>query len=302
MNGVLSTKVALITGSGRGIGKATALAMAKEGARVVTNDVIAGSAESTAKEIMDMGGQAVAFSGDISMFDIAQKLVQTGVDNFGKIDILVNNAGVTGHCMVWDMTEEMWDRLISINLKGSFNCIRHVSKLMKEQRWGRILNATSVAWLGVYEGCSYGAAKAGVVGLTRAVARDMGRYGVTCNAFAPWAKTMIIPPEKRAGRFRRMYEAGFLTRQQYEEIIDSDYRPTSETIPPLLIYLCTDEAADINGQVFDIKGGNISIYSDPAIRKTIRKEDLWTVEQLIETAPRVLLQGYKNPAPAWLLE
>ena len=292
----LKNKVAIVTGSGQGIGKAIAVAMAKEGAKVVINDYIREYAETTAKEIIDREGQAVPFCGSIAEFEVARKLVQTAVDNFGKLDILVNNAGgVDTLCRVWDMTEEDWDRTISIHLKGSFNCIRHSCPLMMQQRWGRIINTTSSAWLTVLEHSQYGAAKAGTVGLTRAVARDIGEYGVTCNAYAPTAMTQRMSNEDNMARIRRAYEAGLYTKQRYEELISP---PPPETIPPFIIYLCTDEAADINGQVFDVTGGNIAIYSQPIKKKTISKEGLWTIEELVELVPKVLLKGYKNPAPA----
>jgi NAD(P)-dependent dehydrogenase (short-subunit alcohol dehydrogenase family) len=297
----LKDRVAVVTGSGQGIGRAIAIALAGEGARVVTNNrqpaAAGGDAETTAREIANMGGQAVPFFGDISKFEVAQKLMQTAVDEFGRLDILVSNAGGTdAHGMVWQMTEAEWDATISIHLKGSFNCIRHASGLMKEQRWGRIINATSTAWLGSAEWCNYNAAMAGVVGLTRAVARDIGQYGVTCNAYAPIAATRRLVTEDKKARFKRVYEAGLMTREQYEELVDP---PGSETVAPLIVYLCTDEAADINGQVFNVTGGDIALYSAPIRKKAILKEEgLWTVEELIELVPRTLLEGYQNPAPA----
>ncbi|MFC2001130.1 SDR family NAD(P)-dependent oxidoreductase [Chloroflexota bacterium] len=300
MSNRLKNRVAVITGSGQGMGKAIAIAMAREGAKVVTNNrqpgTSGGDAETTAEEIRGIGGQAVPFCGDISSFEVARKLIQTAVAEFGRLDILVNNAGgVDAHNMVWQMTEAEWDNTISVHLKGSFNCIRHAAGLMKEQRWGRILNATSTAWLGASPYCNYVAAKAGIVGLTRAVARDVGGYGVTCNAYAPKAATRrLITEEKKVG-FRKRYEMGLMGRELYEELINP---PDPETVAPLIAYLCTDEAADINGQVFGITGGSIAIYSEPVKKKVIRKEEgLWTVAELTELVPGVLLENYRNPAP-----
>lgn len=296
----LKGRVAVITGSGQGIGKAIAIAMAKEGAKVVTNNrrpgTEGGDAETTAKEIRDMGGQAVAFFGSVSDFEVARKLMQTAVDSFGRVDILVNNAGADAPRMVWNMTEEDWDKCVDSFLKGSFNCIRHAAGFMREQRWGRIINTTSTAWLGTVGHCNYGAAKAGIVGLTRAVAREMGRYGVTCNAYAPTAATRFtLAPEIIAG-FKKRYEAGLMTKERFEELTNP---PPPETVVPFIVYLCTDEAADINGQVFDVTGNNIAIYSEPAKKESIFKEEgLWTVKELIELIPKVLLKKYTNPAPA----
>ncbi|GAI03647.1 unnamed protein product, partial [marine sediment metagenome] len=130
---------------------------------------------------------------------------------------------------------------------------------------------------------------------TRAVAREMGRYGVTCNAYAPTAATRFTVSEDIIAGFKKRYEAGLMTKERYEELINP---PGPETVTPLLVYLCTDEAADINGQVFDVTGGNIAIYSEPVKRKSIGKEEgLWTVEELIELVPKMLLEGYQNPAP-----
>ena len=296
----LKDKVAVVTGSGQGIGSAIALALAKEGAKVVTNNrrqgTEGGDAETAAKQITDMGGQAVPFFGSVSDFETAGKLIQTAVDSFGRLDILVNNAGADRPHMIWNMTEEEWDISVDSYLKGTFNCSRFACGIMREQKWGRIINTTSTAWLGTVGHCNYGAAKAGIVGLTRATARETGRYGVTCNAYAPTASTRFSASEEIQEGFKKRYEAGLMTKERYEELTNL---PDPMTLTPFLVYLCTDEAADINGQVFDVTGSNIAIYSEPVKLKSIdKKEGLWTIEELIEQVPKVLLQGYKNPAPA----
>jgi NAD(P)-dependent dehydrogenase (short-subunit alcohol dehydrogenase family) len=295
----LKDRVAIVTGSGQGIGRAIAVTLSKEGAKVVTNnrrpDTAGGDAATTAKQITDIGGQAMPFFGSVSDFDVAGKLVQAAVDKFGRLDILVNNAGTDRPHMVWNMTEEEWDICVDSFLKGSFNCTRFACDVMREQKWGRIINTTSTAWLGTVGHCNYGAAKAGIVGLTRAVAREMGRYGVTCNAYAPTAATRFTVSEEIVAGFKKRYEAGLMTKERYEELTNP---PSPETVTPFLVYLCTDEAADINGQVFDVTGGNIAIYSEPVKKKAIGKEEgLWTVEELIELVPKVLLEGYSNPSP-----
>jgi len=294
----LTGKVAVITGSGQGIGRAIALAMAREGAGVVTNSrkpgTAGGDAESTANAIMDEHGQAVAFYGDVSKYAEAEKLIKMAIDRFGRIDILVNNAGADAPHMIWNMTEEEWDLALNSYLKGTFNTSRFACALMREQKWGRIINTTSTAWLGTVGHCNYGAAKAGIVGLTRSVAREMGRYGVTCNAYAPTASTRFsASPEIQAG-FKKRFEAGLMTKERYEELSNL---PAPETVTPFLVYLCTEAAADINGQVFDVTGGSVARYSEPVKIKEIKKEHgVWTVEELIAQVPG-LLEGYKNPAP-----
>ena len=295
----LKDRVAVVTGSGQGIGKAIAVALAQEGAKIVTNNRRAGTsggdAETAAKEIRDMGGEAAPFFGSVSDFDVAQKMIETAVDNFGSIDIIINNAGADAPKMVWNMGEEDWDLCLDSFLKGSFNCIKHAAGIMREQKWGRIINTTSTAWLGTVGHCNYGAAKAGIVGLTRAVARELGRYGVTCNAYAPTAATRFTLSEEIVAGFKKRYEAGLMTKERFEELTNP---PGPETVAPFVVYLCTDEAANINGQVFDVTGSNIATYSEPVKTKSIdKKEGLWTIEELIELVPKKLLEGYKNPAP-----
>ncbi len=295
----LKDRVAIVTGSSQGIGKAIAVALAREGAKVVTNNrrpgAEGGDAEMVAQEIKAMGGEAVPFYGSVAEFAVAEKIVKTAVDSFGRIDIVVNNAGADAPRMVWNMSEEEWDRSVDSFLKGSFNCIRFAAGFMREQKWGRIINTTSTAWLGTVGHCNYGAAKAGLVGLTRAVAREVGRYRVTCNAYAPTAATRFTLSDEIVAGFKKRYEAGLMTKERFEELTNP---PKPETVGPFIVYLCTEEAADINGQVFDVTGGDIAIYSEPVKRKTItKKQGLWTVEELIEQVPKMLLEGYKNPAP-----
>ena len=293
---VLKDKVAVVTGSGQGIGRGIGLAMAREGARVVVSDIIRELAEKVAQEIADGGGKAIAFPGDISRFEVAREMMKATVDTFGRIDILVNNAGIVGPSWVWDMTEENWDRVIGVSLKGAFNCIRNACNLMKDQRWGRIISATSTSALGSLETCAYAAAKAGVVGLTNALARELGPYGITCNAYAPTAGTQMTLSEDAKTRFKRRYESGVYSKEKYEQML---HPPMPESIAPLIIYLSTDEASDINGQVFRIDGNRVAVFSTPSENNSIRKEaGLWTLEELKELVPKTVLRGYKNPAPA----
>jgi len=289
MNKRLKGKVAIITGAGQGIGKATALVMAQQGATVIINDCIRATADSTAQEISGIKGIAFPFIGDITRFEVAEQLVQTAVTKFGRVDILVNNAGAFASAKAWEMTAEDWNRCIDVSLKGAFNCSRHACGIMKEQGWGRIISASSPARLGQPEACAYSAAKAGIVGLTISLAMELGQYGITCNAYSPVARTRMAFSEEALERHRRRYEAGWVTKELYEKMIDP---PPPESVVPMIVYLATDEAANINGQVFDIIGGDISIISGPVERKTIHKEGgFWTVEELIETVPKELLEA-----------
>ncbi len=298
MSGRLEGKVAIVTGSGQGIGRAIAIELAREGAAVVTNSrkrgTEGGDAYTTAEQIEKSGGKAAPFFCDVSDFNKVGSMVEFAVKTFGGVHILVNCAGADAPRMVWNMSEEEWDKCVNSFLKGSFNCIRHVAPILREQRWGRIVNLTSSAWLGTVGHCNYGAAKAGVVGLTRAVAREMGRYGVTCNAIAPLAATRFIHSKETLEGLKKRLEAGLITKEQYEEVINL---PGPEYIAPFAVYLCTEEAWNINGQVFDVKGGFVSIYSEPIKAKTIYKDGKWTLDELIKLVPKYLLEGYKNPAP-----
>jgi NAD(P)-dependent dehydrogenase (short-subunit alcohol dehydrogenase family) len=289
----LKDKVAIVTGSGQGVGKAIAIALAGEGAKIITNNrkqgTTGGDAEITAKEIIDMGVQAVPFFGDISEFEVAQELVRTAMNNFGRLDILVNNAGSDAPHMVWNMTEEDWDKCVGSFLKGSFNCTHFACGVMRKQRRGRIVNTTSVAWLGDIGHCNYCAAKAGIVGLTRAVAREMGKYGVTCNAYAPHAATRFTVNPNVIASWEKMYQAGFITKEEFEHHTNP---PPPETVSPLVIYLCSDAAANVNGQVFHTTGGKIAIYSEPAEKRAIFAEKgVWTIDKLTDLIQVLLTDG-----------
>ena len=320
----LEGKVAIVTGSGQGVGKPIAIALAKEGAKVVTNNrrpgstsastygdsffnslpeeekqwirnmdaKLRGDAETTAKEIIEIGGEAIPFYGDISDFDVAGKLIKTTVDEFGKVDILVNTAGTFGHYFIWEMPEEEWDRVVNVSLKGTFNCIRHAVYHMKEQGWGRIINTISGAWRGALEHSNYGAAKAGVVGLTRAVAMDVHRYGITCNAFGPTAMTRSI--YNLIVRLRVMADSQVppLSKERLNRL---ETLPGAEPIAPFIVYLATDEAAYINGATFSCRGSSIGIYSEPDIVRTIEKKSgVWNLDELIQAVPTELLKEYKS--------
>ena len=291
-------KVAVVTGSGMGIGKAIALAFAEEGASVVVNNRSPQSAESAAivaKEITDKGGKAVPFFGDVSSFKFGEDIVKAAIDNFGRIDFLVNNAGIDVPHMIWNMTEDEWDKCVDALLKGTFNCTRFACGKMREQKFGRIINVTSTAWLGAVGHANYSAAKGGIVSFTYAVAREMGRYGVTCNSIAPTAATrMTLTDDVKAGMKKRL-DAGLITKEYYEEMTNP---PPPETVPPVIMYLCSNAGANVNGQVFRVDRGRISLYSVPQEVKTIyRKEGVWKLSELEDLVPKSLLQGYVNPAP-----
>jgi len=300
----LKGKNAVVTGGAGGLGHQICLALAAEGANVVVSDVgAARDGSGTSKEPVDKvvdeikarGGAAIANYDSVVGFTAAEKLIQTCVDTFGRIDILVNTHGNLRDRMIWNMSEDEWDSVINVHLKGTFNTCRHACVRMREQRYGRIINVTSDAWRGTVGHVNYGAAKSGVVGLTRAIAREMGRYGVTANCFSPLAATRMTLDEDVIAGMKKRLEAGLITKEQYERSIS---KGGPEHIPPIVVYLATEEAGNINGQVFHIEKGRVGIYSEPTEVRMISNEgEIWDVQELTVQVPMSLLIGYVNPAP-----
>jgi NAD(P)-dependent dehydrogenase (short-subunit alcohol dehydrogenase family) len=306
MGQILRGKNAVVTGGANGIGRETCLAFAAQGANIVVADYGSNRggegadkapADKVVDEIKAKGGKAVSFFGSVADFKTAGEMINTCVKTFGKIDILVNLAGILKERMVWNMTEEEWDSVVDVHLKGHFNCVRWAAGFMREQRSGRILNTTSEAWKGVIGQSNYSAAKGGIVSFTKSVAKEMGKYGVTVNAIAPLAGTrMTLTPEVIASA-KKQFEMGVISKEFYETSINM---PGPEFIPPLLVYLASDKAANINGQIFHVKKGKIAIYNEPEEKIAIFTNDnngLWTFEELEKLVPQSLLTGYVNPSP-----
>ncbi|MBI5442921.1 MAG: SDR family NAD(P)-dependent oxidoreductase [Deltaproteobacteria bacterium] len=287
----LEGRVAVVTGSGHGVGKAVALAMGREGASVVTNARRAEMAQAAADEIVREGGVATAFACDVSDFKASGELIRTAVERFGRVDILVNNAGNMRPRVIWRMTEEEWDSVIAVHLKGTFNCIRHASVHMKEQGYGRIVNTISGAWLGIPGNGNYSAAKAGTVGLTLTVAEEMARYGVTCNCYGPIADTDdgkgMLDKEAFVALHRRRFEEGYESRREFNQLTNA---PTPDSVPPLPVYLCSEEAAKVTGRIFMVCGNDISICSIRNDDRVLyKREGPWSFEELSEYVQQVLL-------------
>jgi len=300
----LEGKVAVVTGAGRGIGRGEALALAAEGAKVVVNDLGgAGDGTGTSKapaeeviqEIKKLGGEAVANYDSVATPEGGENIIKAAIDNFGRIDILVNNAGILRDRMIFNMSEEEWDLVMKVHLYGHFHCTKPACVCFRQQRSGRIINTSSTAGLGNMGQANYSAAKEGIVGFTRTVARDMGKYGVTCNAIRPNAGTRLtLTPELKAAWEKAKAQGlrpvtGSITLDEVEQM-------TPEMIAPLVVYLVTDEAANINGYTFWVGGGRIGIYSEPEVRSSIIKDGIWTVSELIDIMPRTLARGVVNPA------
>ena len=242
----LEGKIALVTGGGRGIGRAAALALAREGADVavaVGRDL--GAAEAVAGEIRALGRRSLAALCDVAEEEATDALIERTVQEFGRLDILVNNAGITRDTLVLRMSDSDWDAVLNVNLKGAFHCSRAAVKRMIRQRSGRIINVTSVMGLiGGAGQANYCASKAGLIGFTRALAREVGSRGVTCNAIAPgWIETQMTAklPDGAAESLLPRIPAGRLGQP--------------EDVAGAVVFLSSDQAAYITGQVLVVDGG-----------------------------------------------
>ncbi len=303
MAGLVKDKVAIVTGSGRGIGRGIALLMAAEGARVVVVDPgvsVDGAgfdrspAEQVVKEITSSGGTAVPCYESVATMEGGEKIVKTALDSFGRLDIVVTCAGILRDRMVFNMSEQEWDDVISVHLKGTFNVVKHACILFRQQRSGRVVTFTSTSGLYGNSGqANYGAAKDGIAGFTRVVARDMGRYGVTANSISPSAATRMtvsVPTESRDLRAQRgITGAGGDATE--------GVRGEPEDLAPFTVWLASDQAAHVNGHVFHVTGGLVSLLNEPEPVKVIHKDGRWTVEELIRVFPATLGMELPNPAP-----
>ncbi len=302
--GRLDGKAAVVTGAGRGIGRAIAELLAAEGAAVVVNDVGSevdgrGAGTNVADEVVaairERGGRAVASHESVADYAAAERIVAAAVREFGAIDVLVNNAGILRDRMLFNMSEEEWDAVIAVHLKGTFNCTRHAAVHMRQQRRGRIISISSTS--GVYGNsgqANYGAAKDGIAGFTRVVSRDLGRYGITVNAVCPGALTRMsqtVPQSARRTRNERGLETGFEERG----FPLRNFGP--ENVAPWVVYLATDAARDVNGQTFLVMAGLVALLGYPAPIRTIQKDGRWTPEEIATIFPHTLGMDLANPAP-----
>ncbi|MBF2057461.1 MAG: 3-oxoacyl-[acyl-carrier-protein] reductase [Cyanobacterium sp. T60_A2020_053] len=242
----LKGQVAIITGASRGIGKASALALAEEGAKVVVNYASnSQSAEAVVKEITEAGGEAIAIQADVSQGEAVDNLIKETIKTWGKIDILINNAGITRDTLLLRMKLEDWQKVIDLNLTGVFLCCKAVSKTMLKQRSGKIINISSVAGqMGNPGQANYSAAKAGVIGLTKTLAKEFAPRGVTVNAVAPG----FIETDMTSG----------LQAEEILKMIPLGRYGKPEEVASMILFLCASEGADyITGQVFNVDGGMV---------------------------------------------
>ena len=290
MGNMLKGRVAVITGAGNGLGRAHALAIAAQGAKVVVNDIGAspygdgtsgGPADTVVKTIKQNGGEATANYDSVATEEGARKIIKTALDKYGKIDILVNNAGIIRGGFIYEIQTADWDQMIKVHLYGTFYCTREVAPLMKTQKYGRIINTSSHNGLGQKGGIAYSAAKEGITGFSRSVARDMAEFGVTCNVIRPVAAWRGAP----------------VKIQYFEE-------KTPAGVAVLVTYLASEEADHINGCIFEVHDGHIGIFEEPPpVKQVLWKNGDFTPEELAEIMPKSLTLGrsrenFPNTLPA----
>jgi len=283
--GRLDGRVAIVTGAGRGIGRSVAVLLASEGASVVVNDLGAavdgsgqdtGPAHDVVTEIGEAGGKAIANGADISDFTAAEGLIGTAIEEFGRLDVLVNVAGILRDRMVFNMTEQEWDDVIRVHLKGTFNTTRFASaywrSLRDETAQNRIINFTSVSGLhGAPGQPNYAAAKMGIVGLTYSAAHSLAKYGVTVNAISPGAATRMtdsVPTDRRRSRTS-----------------SADER-SPDNVAPIVAYLASDRSGWITGRVLHSAGYEVSLYSNPEPVSRIIGTGPWDADLLGDTVER----------------
>jgi 3-oxoacyl-[acyl-carrier protein] reductase len=273
----LDGKVALVTGAGQGLGRSHALELAKHGVRVVVNDLgatLTGErTESEAHDVVDeikaAGGEAVVNGGDVSNWDDAKAMVQQAIDTYGSFDILVNNAGVLRDRMIFNMSEEDFDLVVKVHLKGHFCTMRHAVAYWRDKAkagdgsaYGRVISTTSEAAMIASPGQpNYSPAKAGIIQLTLSTAQVMAKYGVTCNAIAPRARTRMTQ-----------------TLGSFDQSAGGVDLFATENVSPIVAYLASPASAKVSGQVFVVWGKEITLMRGPAIDEVFTTEEPWTAE------------------------
>ena len=278
---LLTGKVALVTGGGRGVGRGIALALVAEGAHVVVNDVGASidgqtqdgqPAAQVVSEIESMGGQAVVDGGSVADWNAAHKMVEAAVNRFGRIDIVINNAGILRDVMFHRMSEPEFDDVIAVHLKGSFNVSRAAAPHFKAQGSGCYVHMTSTSGLiGNFGQANYSAAKLGIAALSKSIALDMQKFGVRSNAVAPFAWTRMIDsiPSETPEQKKR---------------VEGLKKLVPERVAPFVVGLCCDGAKDVSGQIFGVRNNEIFLFSQPRPIRSAHSGEGWTPQSVLDTA------------------
>ena len=303
---ILKGKSAIVTGGGRGIGKAIALKLAEEGANVIVNDIgceVDGSgfskepADSTVEEINSSKGKAKADYNNMSIMADAENCIKNCIDSFGKLDILINSAGIINDRLIFQMEESDFNNLVDNNLKSVFAPSKFAAILFRQQRSGRIVNITSDAGLGEIGKSNYAAASEGIVGITRTTATDLGKYGITANAISPVAKTRMNP-----GTVSTYISSELMTNNSDDKsgigVSDPslEWNPNledgTENVASLAVCLSTEYLPNVNGYIFGVNGGSIYVYSNPTPDKKIYKAGVFSMEEMDQLVPKTFGLGY----------
>jgi NAD(P)-dependent dehydrogenase (short-subunit alcohol dehydrogenase family) len=293
----LDGKVAIVTGGGKGIGRSEALLMAQQGAKVVVSDVGVDDrvrrADTVVSEINEAGGHAVAAADDLATFDGARQVVATALDHFGGLDIVINNAGLRAANAIQDITDEDFDIVVGSHLKATYGMIKYAAPIFLEQGSGVILNTSSESGLGHPYNSAYAAAKEGITGLTRTVARELGTCGVRCNQIRPRAEG-TQSPEFMAVLMKFKPQLDALGRFTLGSQGDRNRRSLPEDVAALAVWLCTDAAAMVNGHDFFVMGDVVGLWSEPELVRATIHTGGWTLNLLDEHAPDRLIHGLHN--------
>jgi NAD(P)-dependent dehydrogenase (short-subunit alcohol dehydrogenase family) len=290
MSKIVEGKVVIVTGAGSGIGRDFALAFAKHGAQVIVNDIAKTgdgyAAELVAEEIKAAGGVAESVIESVAEEGSAHRIVQSALDQFGRLDGVINNAGIARDRMFFNMSVEEWRSVVDVHLNGSFYISRAAAPHFKKQNAGAYVHMTSTSGLiGNVGQANYAAAKMGIVGLSKSLALDMARFNVRSNCIAPWAwtaMTAVIPADspENVARIERLKKM------------------ESSKIPPLAIYLASDEAKAVSGQIFGVRANEIYLFSQPRLLRTVHRADGWTPEAIAQHAIPALKSDFYENVPS----
>jgi 3-oxoacyl-[acyl-carrier protein] reductase len=295
----LEDKVAIVTGAGGGIGREHALLLAKQGARVVVNDIGIredASAKSVVEEIRAAGGEAIA-NIDSATWEGAAGIVQTAVDTYGGVDVLINNATFTKFGDTQEYDEADWNTTHDVNLKGYFAMTQFVAPHMIARGGGAIIYTSSASGYGAPAHAAYASAKEGVLGLARSAARELGRFDVRCNAIRPMAATNTGGSlEGRAGKWLKLFELTMEPRifSAVKAMVSDPQLMAPHKVAPVAVWLCTDAARDVNGQTFEIHGDTVNRVDVPQPVRAMYRQGGWDLDSLDQLAPVSLIDGLHN--------
>jgi 3-oxoacyl-[acyl-carrier protein] reductase len=292
MAGNFEGMVALVTGGGRGIGRATALLLAREGASVVVNDLGTevrgggtdpGVAEEVVAEIRRLGGTAFANTADVASFAGAKSVVDDAMARFGRIDALVNGAGILRRGLIHEMPESTWDDVIRVNLKSAYAMVRHVAPHMMAQRSGAILSITSPSGFGHYGMSAYASTKEGLVAFTRSIARELGEYGIRCNAIRPCASTRMFLEEIADDMKYVVGELGLppVGSQWFPGMNGEEPECLTDHVAAVMGWLCLPATNALNGRVFYIAGGHLALCAEPELVRSRFNRNGWDLASLL---------------------